>query len=186
MARMTASPDQYQRVFELFQQYRSILFSTAHKITGDVQLTEEVFDIAIIKVMENITRFNKLTDRQMLAYLMSTVRNCAINHTKHTERKDQSEIPLDDEVSFTFTEASVLSMEEYFIRLENQEYVLRVLQKLSDEERNLIIMRYFLDYSFSRIAEMVGESPGNIRVRVYRIRKKLKHYLEEEGFLYDE
>ncbi|KWX80451.1 RNA polymerase subunit sigma [Paenibacillus riograndensis] len=54
------------------------------------------------------------------------------------------------------------------------ESVAAALQKLSIEERNLVILRIFEDKSFAEIAEILGKSTVTVRKRYERTRSKLR------------
>ncbi len=51
------------------------------------------------------------------------------------------------------------------------------LQQLSDEEMELIDMRFFEQRAFSEIAAIIGLGESACKMRVYRILEKLKHIL---------
>ncbi|MFZ5932544.1 MAG: RNA polymerase sigma factor [Patescibacteria group bacterium] len=52
-----------------------------------------------------------------------------------------------------------------------------VLKLLSKDDRELLILRYFEEMSFSEIAEIVGKKEGAVRVQVFRLLKSLKESL---------
>lgn len=47
----------------------------------------------------------------------------------------------------------------------------------------IFVRRYWAGESISTIAEKTGLRDGAIKTKLYRMRKKLKHYLEEEGVI---
>jgi RNA polymerase sigma-70 factor (ECF subfamily) len=55
------------------------------------------------------------------------------------------------------------------------------LSELSEEERNLFILRYWHGYSVARIAKAFREKPNNLSARLYRTREKMRAYLTERG-----
>lgn len=56
------------------------------------------------------------------------------------------------------------------------------LTTLPQKDRMIFLRRYFYTQSFEEIAAAAGISQGAVRTSLSRTRKKLKHYLEKEGF----
>ena len=56
------------------------------------------------------------------------------------------------------------------------------LDTLPKEDRVLFMRRYWFGDTVSSLAAQRMTAPGNISVRLYRIREKLKDYLIQEGF----
>lgn len=56
------------------------------------------------------------------------------------------------------------------------------LSTLPRRDRVIFLRRYFYTQSFEEIAAAAGISQGAVRTSLSRTRKKLKHYLEKEGF----
>ena len=53
---------------------------------------------------------------------------------------------------------------------------------LPEKERNIFIRRYFFFESMKKIGERYGFSENRVSVILFRTRKKLRKYLEKEGF----
>lgn len=58
----------------------------------------------------------------------------------------------------------------------------RYLKTLSERERNVFVGRYFFLDSISEVAAYYHMSESGAKSMLYRIRKALKSYLEQEGF----
>lgn len=59
------------------------------------------------------------------------------------------------------------------------------LSTVPQRDRVIFLRRYFYTQPFEEIADCCGISQGAVRTALSRTRKKLKHYLIKEGFLYD-
>jgi RNA polymerase sigma-70 factor (ECF subfamily) len=64
---------------------------------------------------------------------------------------------------------------------ENQKLLLRALATLSDEEMQLIELRFFEKRPFIEVGEIAGITENNAKVRTYRILDKLKQILTKAG-----
>lgn len=50
----------------------------------------------------------------------------------------------------------------------------RAIDRLSPDEKNVVLLRYFEDMSLNQVAEIVGENLNTIKSRLYRALNKLK------------
>jgi RNA polymerase sigma-70 factor (ECF subfamily) len=56
------------------------------------------------------------------------------------------------------------------------------LESLPSRERSVFLRRYFYTESFGQIADRYGLREANVRLILSRTRKKLKDFLEKEGY----
>lgn len=54
----------------------------------------------------------------------------------------------------------------------------RAIDRLSPEEKKIVLLRYFEDMSLNQVAEIAGENLNTIKSRLYRALNKLKISLE--------
>lgn len=64
---------------------------------------------------------------------------------------------------------------------ENQKLLLKVLGKLSDDEMQIIELRFFEKRAFVEVGEILSITENNAKVRTYRILEKLKQLLLKAG-----
>ena len=58
----------------------------------------------------------------------------------------------------------------------------KFVSTLSKEQRALFIGRYYYFDSLADVARYCGVSEGKAKITLFRLRKKLKKYLEKEGY----
>ena len=73
------------------------------------------------------------------------------------------------------------SIEKELTSAEITRYIDNFLESQPKENRVIFIRRYYFSDSITDIAERVSMSENNISVRLNRIRKALRNYLEKEG-----
>ena len=71
------------------------------------------------------------------------------------------------------------------IKNETKRHVLRALDKLSDEYRQVLYLVYFEQFSNTETAEIMGKSERQIRNLLYRSKEKMRNILERSGFEYE-
>ena len=111
------------------------------------------------------------------AYLAKTARNVAIDYIKRdTAQRRFGLTTLLDEISDIVPDCSV---SDGFLK----DALNRFLRTLKTEERRIFLRRYWYGASIEELAEELGCSQTRVANILLRTRKKLKRYLEKEGFI---
>jgi RNA polymerase sigma-70 factor (ECF subfamily) len=71
-----------------------------------------------------------------------------------------------------------LQPEQTALRSEQAELVQAALLEISDEHRQILVLREMEDYSYETIAEILELPVGTVRSRLFRARLQLKEQLE--------
>lgn len=123
------------------------------------------------------------TPNPFSTYLYKIVRNISLNcYRRNSAWKRNGEYDLSVEELTPYLSSDV-SVESIIESAELKKYIEHFLTKLSLENRVIFIRRYWFFDSYQDIAERMGMSQKNVSVRLARIRKELKKFLEESGFL---
>lgn len=116
----------------------------------------------------------------LLAFLCKLVRNLSItryHYNTAAKRSSQYEIALEE------LDRCLASPETPEIVLERKELT-RLLEEflsgLSRQDRVIFLRRYWFADSYTDIADRVALREGTVSVRLTRIRKKLRHFLEQK------
>lgn len=64
---------------------------------------------------------------------------------------------------------------------ENYQRLLNALYKLNEIDKSIMLL-YMEDYSYEEIAEIVGMTPSNIGVRIYRLKNQLQKQLKNKSY----
>jgi RNA polymerase sigma-70 factor (ECF subfamily) len=71
-------------------------------------------------------------------------------------------------------EPPVYSIDETVISRERAELIYRALESLSEHERAVVYLRYFIQLPESELAEYLGCAPGTVKSRLHRALEKLR------------
>lgn len=109
---------------------------------------------------------------------------CHLHQLKQPEYFDtwMSRIIIYEAYHFLKYKKRWVSYEEYmdvpdenmFREIETNIDVYRYLDKLSAEERTLLILKYFEERSFKEVAEILSISESTIKTRTYRLLRKMR------------
>lgn len=163
---------------ELEKKYGKICMQTSYNILGNRSDAEECVNDSYLAAWNAIppTRPNPL-----LAYVLRIVRNVSLNryHKNHAQKRNNTYDLAVDELADVLPAANTVEGE-----MEMNELTLAIegfLDSLETRNRVIFIRRYWFYDNYGQIAEQVGLSEKNVSVRLTRLRKQLKDYLQERG-----
>ena len=167
-------PEAFSKVYDLYVTpiYRFIYFKVATKQDAE-DLTSEVF----LKIWQYV---NETEDEieNLRALLYRSARNLVIDFYRRNAKKD---ITQDMEVLSNISDErqqSLLSRIETEFEMKNIE---KVLRRLKDEYREIIILRFIEELSITEIADILDKSKGSVRVLLHRALKVLRELLKQDG-----
>jgi|SRR3989338_2328297 len=147
--------------------YRFVFFKIKHKETAE-DLTQAVFT----KALSAIANFSD-TGAPVLSWLYTIARNHCIDYYK--KKRD---VTVGDQEGFWHEIADqVAGPAENLEMREKREIIVRVMGVLSDDQRELVILRFIEEKSYAEIAEILGKSEESLRAMNYRAMKILREEL---------
>ncbi len=166
----------HESVFRrVYNENYNVLMRVVYRISGRQDLSEEIVQEAFIKYYERIEQLpNDLTIRY---WLLRVVRNLALNYEKRRGRETKAVYRL-------FRESpgeEFGSGEDKMVRDQTKNEVQEALMKIPYNLRIVLILKEYLNFSYSEIAQTLGISEGNVKVRVHRGRLQLSDFLRKGG-----
>lgn len=152
----------------LVEPLESRLYQLALGVTGNRQDAEDVWQNALLRGWKGL---KGLRDPQTLRPWMSRI---VINEARRIQRRRRPET-LDAEAF----ENLVPATEEREIR---RLTVLSCLQEMEPDQREVIVLRFWLDLPLDQIAGIIGVPLNTAKSRLYRGLECLKSHLLEEDY----
>ena len=84
--------------------------------------------------------------------------------------------------NYSVGEVGRISAESEAMRAELSRCISDFLRTLRSEDRKLFVRRYWYGEDMSALAGLFGISENSAAVKLFRVRQKMKSYLEKEGF----
>ncbi len=161
----------------LVDRYHSKVFTTIFLIVKDQDVAEDLLQDVFVKVLHTLNSDKYNEEGKFQPWVMRIAHNLAIDHFRKAKRYPT--ILLEDGSnlfnSLSFAEDS---SEEQRIKEETMAYVRNLIDELPEAQKEVVIMRHYLDMSFQEIAEQTGVSIntalGRMRYALNHIRKKMK------------
>jgi RNA polymerase sigma-70 factor (ECF subfamily) len=161
----------------LVDRYKSKVYTTILLIVKDQDVAEDLLQDVFVKVVHTLNSDKYNEEGKFQPWVMRIAHNLAIDYFRKAKRKPT--ILLEDGSnllnSMRFAEQS---SEELRIKEEMLDLVRKLIDELPEAQKEVVIMRHYLDLSFQEIAEQTGVSIntalGRMRYALNHIRKKMK------------
>lgn len=144
------------------------------RMVGSPEDAEELTQDTFMKAFRHLSDFNGKSSFSTWLYRI------AYNTALSSLRKQPNEVlSVDDRLWNNLTENEIdraLDEEDE----ERIEQLQRALEKLTPDERALVTLFYEEDKPIAEICHILNQTEGNIKVKLYRIRKKLYILIKQE------
>ncbi len=169
-----------QSLQELMNLYGRYGYAVAFRILKDHQAAEECLSDALHAVWTGIPP----RPESLKYYFASFVRHISINRIQ----KDTAIKRGGGQLHLAYEELSECipchqTPEKEFLCKELSSEINRFLETLSQRDRSIFLRRYYFFEDSRSIAKQYGIRSNNVLLILSRTRKKLKTFLETEGFL---
>jgi RNA polymerase sigma-70 factor (ECF subfamily) len=146
--------------------YRFVLLKVSHREEAE-DLTHQTF----LKAWESIEQYD-FQGYPFSSWLYRIARNTVIDHY----RKSRPQSSLEETNIDLIADNPPLG--EGLDKKKNLESILKVIQKLKDTEKEVVIMRFIEDLTIREVAKIIGKSEGATKVIQHRAIKNLRDLLE--------
>jgi len=165
---------------KMISEYSNYLYLIV-KNMGSVAISDEDIEeiisdvfLAIWKNSENLNRHTNIKE-----YLTGIAKNVTRNKYRNTELN----YSISDYEEKLFDSFNIEKLSE---EKEQDRIIKKALKSLNEEEYNIFIMFYYNGKKVKEIAETLGLSESNVKVKLHRIRKLIKKDLKNGGYGYDQ
>ena len=159
----------------LVNRYKDLVFSLSLKMLKNREEAEEISQDAFIKVYKSLHKFKG--DSKFSTWIYKVVYNSCLDRLKQY-KKNYALVPIDE-----FNENQVKTLDNAFDALVSQDRknaIQACLNKLPSEDSFLLTLYYFEEQSLEEISKIVGLTANNVKVKLFRGRKKLATILKEK------
>lgn len=162
------SADALQWFIRKYTPYVSTVIYNIIGCSMSISDTEEVTADVFFALWENA---QKVKTGSVRGYLGSIARNKA----KNKFREAGFDLPLEEELYIS----EDLPLEDRYMEIELQEVVRKEVLKTVEPDREILLRYYYYYQPIARIAQEMGMSMTNVKVRLYRARNALKSTLSK-------
>ena len=159
---------------EVVERYQAKVFSIIYGILKNRNDAEDIAQQVFAKIYFSIGNFDFRSSLLTWIYKI-TVNECYDYLRKKRVRKlvYESDFSEEDARRMENTEQRSGQSRPVDQELAQRQLVLKLLEKVSEEERTLILLKEVEGHSVEELAEMTGMNQNTIKVKLFRTRQKL-------------
>jgi len=162
----------------LVERYKSRIFTSIHLIVKDRYTAEDLVQETLIKAINTLNAGKYNDEGKFQPWIMRIAHNLAIDHFRKAKRFPTIVMEDGSNVfnSLEFSEAPYETIQE---QKDTKAKLRSFIQGLPETQREVLVMRHFMEMSFQDIAESTGVSIntalGRMRYALINLRKKMLH-----------
>ena len=185
--KMDAKPDEYyieqtlngnvNAYSFLVEKYKHMVFTLTLRIVKNREEAEEVSQDVFVKAYKNLENFKG--DSKFSTWIYKIAYYASLDVIKRNKRQVKTE---DIDSLYEGNLENVQDALKDLHEKERKKVINEAILKLNEEERIILTLFYFEELSIKEISKVVSLSDDNIKVKLFRSRKKLasilKHVIE--------
>jgi RNA polymerase sigma-70 factor (ECF subfamily) len=162
----------------LYDRISGVLFSAAYRVLNNQAAAEDVLQDVFIQIWEKAPVYNPALGKP-LTWALTLTRNKAIDRLRSTQRRNrlQDDAQRESELFEQFDDRSSF---DAFASAETNQLVREAIQKLSEDQREVIVLAFFSSMTQTEIAERLKLPLGTIKARIRRGMMKLRDLIDPE------
>ncbi|NLC43304.1 MAG: RNA polymerase sigma factor [Clostridiales bacterium] len=161
----------------LYRQYRKPVFTYLYGLTNNVQVAEDLTQETFLQVIRSIPSFRG--DSKVTTWIFGIARNV---YRKWIERNKYSSVSLES-IYYELPDRNDTNIPDAMLESKEKNLLInRVISSLTEQQKELIILRDWHGLPYDNIAKIMGRSLSWVKVNIYRSRLEFrKKYKQMEG-----
>jgi len=156
----------------LVEKYKEMVYTVALKVVGNTSDAEDIAQESFIKAYQNIGEFKR--ESKFSTWLYTIAYRSALYQIRKNKIDTRSIEAKDDE---KFRARNNTQIEDFKIG-EQRKYIKMAIDSLPSVEGLLITLFYINENTIEEISSITNLSTTNVKVKLFRARKKLKKKLD--------
>lgn len=138
---------------------------------------EEIYLDVFFALWQNQSKLD--VNKPISSYLCAVTRNI-ITHKLREFKDNENILDCEEKIASNFNLESTLEWQE------EEKIIYNQLRNLKEKSKDIFILYYYKNKSIDEISKLYNLSKSNIKVILFRIRKRMKKALSKEGNDYNE
>ena len=161
----------------LFERHKSRIFTTVFFIVKDKYIAEDILQEVFIKTI-NVIKENRYNEQgKFLPWILRVAHNMAIDNFRKEKRNPKITLADGSDI-FNCLKFSESSEDNEELSKYSKKYLKKMMLKLPDKQREVLVMRLYMKMSFQEIAKetnvSINTALGRMRYALLALRKKIK------------
>lgn len=169
-----------EKSFEkLLHRHKRKVWAHIQLMVRDREVTEDIFQEAFIKVVHTLRTGGYNEEGKFLPWVLRIAHNLVIDHFRRNKKMPLVRSHEDHDVFATIS-VTERNVEQRLVDLQIDADVRKLIDRLPEEQREVVIMRTYLGMSFKEIAEhtdvSINTALGRMRYALINMRKLIRKH----------
>lgn len=159
----------------LLKRHQSRVFSYILSVVKNRDIADDIFQETFVKAITTIKQGRYAESGKFSAWISRIAHNLIIDY--YRQEKSENLVSADEESADVFNrkELSDINIEDCMVSEQIQADVRRIVEALPENQREVLMMRYYRDMSFKEIAEAtkvsINTALGRMRYAILNMRR---------------
>ena len=167
-----------EKAFEvLLNRHKEKIYTSIYLFVKDAELAEDIFQDVFIKIIRSLNKGKYNHQGKFLQWAMRISYNMCVDHFRKSKRRTKVS-PTETFDIFDVLESPEENMEQQMIKNQIHLKIRKVVDKLPQEQREVVILRHYADMSFKEIAQLthvsINTALGRMRYALINMRKVIE------------
>lgn len=158
----------------LVNRHKVRIYTSIYLLVKDKYLAEDIFQELFIKIIETLKAGKYKEENKFVVWAIRIAHNLCVDHFRKVKRSPTIRNSEDKDI-FEVLNFSEDSAESGMIRRQSHDRVRDMLERLPEDQREVIILRHYADMSFKEIAAAtncsINTALGRMRYGLINLRK---------------
>jgi len=163
----------------LIRRHKNKVFTSIFMFVRDQYVAEDLFQDTFMKAVRTLRAGEYTEEGKFLPWVMRIAHNLCIDYYRRVKRTP-TVTTSDGYDIFDILKFSNGNPEKEYIRKQSHEKIREMMERLPDEQREVVILRQWSELSFKEIAEITGVSIntalGRMRYALINMRRMKEEY----------
>lgn len=177
-----ATKGNLQSFEKLVKKYERFVVSCVYPIVKNPEDAKDISQETFLKAYKSLFTFKG--ESEFSTWLYKIAKNCALDFVRKQKVTSlSSDSSGEDGEGFDIPDSSEkTNPEKSALQKEKNEILYSAILLLSDEHREIIILRDINGYSYEQISQMLSIEQGTVKSRIFRAREALKKILLKKNY----
>ena len=167
-----------QKAFEvLLERHKDKIYTSIYLFVKDSALAEDIFQEVFIKIINTLREGKYNHEGKFLQWAMRISYNMCVDYFRRNKRRSNIS-PTETFDIFDVLPLSDSNAEQNMIKDETHNKLRMIIDKLPDEQKEVVILRHYADMSFKEISQLtrvsINTALGRMRYALINIRRMIE------------
>lgn len=161
----------------LVKRHKERIFTSIYLLVKDKYLAEDIFQDLFIKIIETFKAGKYKDENKFVQWAMRIGHNLCVDHFRKIKSKPVIRTSDGSDI-FEILNFEESNAENKMMQMQSGERIMKLVAKLPEDQREVIILRHFADLKFREISKIldcsVNTTLGRMRYALLNLRKMIE------------